>query len=190
MASNKVREAAVPRVATSWTVPLQYSVAGWFALQAFWSATLPFWVSDQVTQMFVQAVQRQRQLNPEVSPPPADYVTIMNTMFSGVFWIAGAVGIVISLVVVIGALGRWTWIYYAVLVLLGFWILSLPYNRVSEFILRTAYPFPVNQPSWVNLVSAAFAIPSAALFVWMLIALAKRGPWAMVRGQAGEGEPS
>jgi hypothetical protein len=185
-----VREPSAPRVATSWTVPLQHSVAGWFAVQAFWSVTLPFWVGDQVTQMFVQAVQRQQQLNPAVSPPPADYVTTMNTMFSGIFWIVGAVGIVISLVVVIGALQRWTWIYYAVLVLLGLWILSLPYNQVNEYILRTAFPAPVSLPAWVNLVSLGFAIPSAALFVWMIVAIAKRGPWAMVRGQAGESEAS
>jgi hypothetical protein len=181
-----VREPSAPRVATSWTVPLQYSVAGWFALQAFWSATLPFWVSSQVTQMFVLAVQRQRQLNPEVAPPPADYVTTMNTMFSGVFWIAGAVGIAISLIVVVGALQHWTWMYYAVLVLLGFWILSLPYNQVAEYIFRTAFPSPVTTPSWVNLVAIGFGIPSAALFVWMIVAISKRGPWAMVRGHAAE----
>ena len=185
-----MREPSTPRVATSWTAPLQFSVAGWFALQAFWSATLPFWVGGQLSQMFVEAVQRQQQLDPTVSPPPADYVTTMNTMFSGIFWIVGALGIVVSLVVVIGALGRWNWIYYAVLVLLGLWILSLPYNQVNEYILRTAFPAPVTLPSWVNLVSVAFGIPSAALFVWMVVALAKRGPWAMVREPAGEGEVS
>jgi hypothetical protein len=180
-----VGEPLAPRVATSWTVPLQYSVAGWFALQAFWSATLPFWVSDQVTQMFVQAVQRQMQLDPAVSPPPADYVMTMNNMFSPIFWIVGAVGIVISVVVVIGAIQRWTWIYYAVLVLLGLWILSLLYNQVNEYVFRTAFPFPVTMPSWVNVVSFGFAIPSAALFLWMMVAIAQRGPWAMVREQTG-----
>lgn len=185
-----MREPSALRVATSWTVPLQYSVAGWFALQAFWSATLPFWVSDQVTQMFVQAVKRQQQLNPEVSPPPADYVTTMNTMFSGIFWVAGAVGIGISLIVVIGALQHWTWMYYAVLVLLGFWILSVPYNLVTEYILRTAFPSPVTMPSWVTLALVGFGIPSAALFLWMMVAISKRGPWAMVRGRAVEGAAS
>jgi hypothetical protein len=97
---------------------------------------------------------------------------------------------VISLIVVIGALQHWTWMYYAVLVLLGFWILSVPYNQVNEYILRTAFPSPVTMPSWVTLVLVGFGIPSAALFLWMMVAISKRGPWGMIRGQAGEGAAS
>jgi hypothetical protein len=34
-------------------------------------------------------------------------------------------------------------------------------------------------PTWIYTLSVAVAIPGAALFVWMLVALVKRGPWAM-----------
>jgi hypothetical protein len=36
-------------------------------------------------------------------------------------------------------------------------------------------------PAWTYWLGLATSIPSAALFVWMLIALVKRGPWAMTR---------
>jgi hypothetical protein len=36
-------------------------------------------------------------------------------------------------------------------------------------------------PSWTYWISVALSIPAATLFVWMLIALIKRGPWAMTR---------
>ena len=145
------------------------------------SGSLPFWLGGQISQMFVQAVQRQQQLYPESSPPPpADYVTTMNNMFNGFFWVVAIVGITISLVVVIGALQRWTWMHYAVIVLLGLSTLSLLLNIVNG-LARSTYSFPVIVPSWVNVVLVAFGLGNAALFGWMLIALVQRGPWAMAR---------
>jgi hypothetical protein len=36
-------------------------------------------------------------------------------------------------------------------------------------------------PSWIYWMSIVLSIPAAALFVWMLVAIVKRGPWAMTK---------
>jgi hypothetical protein len=85
-------------------------------------------------------------------------------------------------VVFIGAFKSWTWMYYVVLVLLGFSTISLPLNIINIFVgpsMAAAQGFSL--PSWTYWISVVLSIPAAALFVWMLIALIKRGPWAMTR---------
>ena len=52
------------REATSWTRPLQVAVAGWYAVSAVYSLTLPLWMSGPMSQAFNQAIQRQQQRNP------------------------------------------------------------------------------------------------------------------------------
>ena len=176
------------REATSWTRPLQYTVAGFYALQAVYALSLPFWMggpmSTAITQSMNQSIQRQQQLNPVVSPPPAAFTDAMNTMMTSMLsvtlWLAAAFGVAIGVVAIIGALKRWAWTYYVVLVLLGFSALSLPANLVSAASGSATSAFSgVSMPPWIYGLAIAVAIPGTALFVWMLVALVKRGPWAM-----------
>jgi hypothetical protein len=106
----------------------------------------------------------------------------MTSMIGGITWVAAIFGVAICLVVVIGALNRWTWLYYVLLVFLGLGAISLPVNLISATTgsaLSSASGFTM--PAWTYWLGLATSIPSAALFVWMLIALVKRGPWAMTR---------
>jgi len=174
----------VMREPTSWTRPLQLAVAGWYALQGLYSLTLPFWMAGPMTQAMnqsiQQSIQRQQQLNPTVSPPPTDFVNAMTSLMSGALWVAAVIGLAIAVVAVIGALKRWTWIYYVVLVFLGLGAVSLPLDLVNAAggsALSAASGF--SMPGWFYWVGVLTALPSAALFVWMLVALVKRGPWAM-----------
>src|SRR5713226_2859647 len=112
-------QAAVSRVATSWTKPLQYAVAGWYALSGLYALSLPFWMSGPMTQLINQSIQRQQELNPSATPLPADFGNTVGSVMTGGLWVAAVIGAVICAVVVIGALSRWTWLYYVVLVLLG-----------------------------------------------------------------------
>jgi hypothetical protein len=176
----------VMREPTSWTRPLQLAVAGWYVLQGLYSLTLPFWMSGPMTQAMNQSIQqsieRQQRLNPTVSPPPADFVNTLTSMMSGVLWVAAVVGLAIAVVAVVGALSRWTWVYYVVLVFLGLGAISLPLdvvNALSGSAISSASGFTM--PSWTYSVGLLTAIPSTALFIWMLVALVKRGPWAMTK---------
>jgi hypothetical protein len=170
------------REPTSWTRPMQFAVAGWYALEGVYALTLPFWMGGPMTQAMNQSIQRQQQLYPTVSPPPADFTNVMTSMVGGILWVSALFGVAIAVVVVIGALNRWTWMYYAVLVLLGFGAISLPIDVVDALggsAISTASGFSL--PEWTYWLGRVSALPSTALFIWMLIALVKRGPWAMRR---------
>ena len=172
--------AATVRNPTSWTRPLQYAVAGWYAVEAVYSLTIPFWMGGSMTQAINQSIQRQQQLNPQVSPPPADFTAMISSMMSGALWVGALFGVAISVVAIIGALKRWTWVYYVVLVLLGFGALSLPLNLVNLASGSAVTAMSsVSVPAWSLWIGVGLSIPSTALFVWMLVALVKRGPWAM-----------
>ena len=168
------------REPTSWTRPLQLAVAGWYVLEGLYALTLPFWMGGPMSQAMNQSIQRQQQLYPTVSPPPIELTNVMTSMVGGILWVSALFGLVIAILVVVGALQRWTWMYYVVLVLLGFGAISLPVDVVDALggsAVSAASGFSL--PAWTYWLGLASAIPSTALFIWMLVALVKRGPWAM-----------
>jgi hypothetical protein len=169
------------RVPTPWTKPMQYAVTAWYALAGLYAVSLPFWMSGVVTQAFNQSFQRQAQLDPNVSPPPPELVSSMTSMISGIFWASVIIGVAICAVLVIGALMRWTWIFWVVLVLLGLGTLALPFNLISAVAGSTYAASLYGLPSWTTWLSVAIGIPNAALFVWMLVALIRYGPWATTK---------
>jgi hypothetical protein len=102
------------------------------------------------------------------------------SIMSVTLWVGALIGLAICALIVVGALRRWTWMFYVVLVLLGLGTISLPYDvasALSRSSLINAYGFP----SWWYWVSFATGIPFVALFVWMLIAVIRYGPWAMAK---------
>lgn len=168
------------REPTSWTRPLQLSVAGWYVIEGVYALSLPFWMGSPMSQAMNQSIQRQQQLYPTVSPPPVEFTNLMTSMVGGMLWVSAVFGLALAIVVVIGALKRWTWMYYAVLVLLGFGAISLPVDVVDALggsAVSAASGFSL--PAWTYWLGLVSAIPSTALFIWMLVALVKRGPWAM-----------
>ncbi len=155
-------------------------VAAWYALSGLYALSLPFWMSGTMSQLINQSIQRSTAQNPEVSPPPAEVISTITAMMSGVLWIAAIIGVVISVVIIIGALNRWTWMFYVVLVFLGLGAISLPFNIIGALAGSTALN-PYSLPVWVTWLSVVLGIPSTALFVWMLVAVTRYGPWAMTR---------
>jgi len=171
---------AAPRVPSRWTRPMQYAVAAWYALSGLYALSLPFWMSGLMSQIVNRSIQQSAAQNPDVSPPPADVVSSLSSIFTATLWVAALIGAAIAAVIIIGALKRWTWIFYVVLVLLGLGAISLPFNLISA-IAGTATLSLYSLPSWVSWLSVVVSIPGAALFVWMLVAAIRFGPWAMPR---------
>ncbi len=68
--------------------------------------------------------------------------------------------------------------YYAVVVLLGLGALSLPFSLVSTPPGTVPLPLQIQLLKWAQFV---IGLGGAALFVWMLFALVRHGPWAMSR---------
>lgn len=172
------QQSVTARVPTPWTKPMQYAVAAWYALSGLYAVSLPFWMSGAFTHAFNQSFQRQAQINPNVSPPPPELVSSMTSMMSGMLWLSAIIGAAICAVLVIGALMRWTWIFWVVLVLLGLGTLALPFNLIGAVVGSTYAASLYGLPSWTTWLSIVIGIPTAALFVWMLVALIRYGPWA------------
>jgi hypothetical protein len=175
------QQAGAGRQPTSWTRPLQYAVAGWYVWSAIYSLTLPFWMSGLTSQIMNQTIANQQRLNPDSSPPPGFADMMQNAATIGM-WIGVVVVVAIFIVPFIGALRRWTWIYYVVLVLLGISALLLPLQLFDAAMgprLSSASAFTM--PSWFYILNFVTGLPGAALFAWMLIAQMTRGPWAMRR---------
>jgi hypothetical protein len=167
------------REPTSWTRPLQLAVAGWYVIEGVYALSLPFWMSGPMAQAMNQSIQRQQQLYPTDSAPSPDFANVMTSMVGGALWVSAVFGVAIAIIAVIGALKRWTWMYYAVLILLGFGVISLPIDVVDALggsAISSASGFSL--PDWTYRLALVAAIPSTALFIWMLVALVKRGPWA------------
>src|SRR5260370_8563373 len=181
------QQPATVRVRPRWTRLMQYSVAAWYTLPAIYGLSLPFWMSGVMTQAFNQSFQRQAQLNPNVSPPPPEFVSSMASMISGILWASAIIAVVVCAVLAVGAVLRWTWIFWVVLVLLGLGTLALPFNLISALAGSTYAARLYESPPCTTSLSLAIGIPNAALFVWMLVALVRYGPWATTKTSPGTG---
>jgi hypothetical protein len=177
------------RVATSWTTPMQFAVAGWYGLQALWVATLPFWYISTMTRYADEMNRRNQQLHPGTPAPPPDLVSNTNSMATAVFYIAIVLVLVIALVAIAGAIKRWTWAFYALLVLLGLeaiWqLLGTLGGLAITAAVAAAGGLTAGPPAWMVGADLGFGVVSAALFAWMFVAMFKRGPWAMTKVNAG-----
>ena len=168
-----------PRVPTGWTKPLQYSVVAYYVAYAIWAVAGPFLLAGPVSDYMNQAMQQSTALNPGVAPPPAEVLATINSVITVALGIGAALGVAISAVAIIGALRRWTWVFYGVLVLLGLTTVSFPFTLISAF--TTSSISPLKLPVAITAISVALAIPAVALFVWMAVAAFRRGPWGMTR---------
>jgi uncharacterized membrane protein YkgB len=171
-----------PRVPTGWTKPLQYSVVAYYVVYAIWAVAGPFLLAGPMSDYLNQAMQQNAALNPNVPPPSADVLATINNVITVALGIGAAIGVAISALAIIGALRRWTWVFYAVLVLLALTTVSFPFTLISAFTTSTLSPFKL--PVAITAVSVALAIPAVALFIWMAVAAFRRGPWAMTRSSA------
>lgn len=151
---------------------MQLAVAGYFVVQAFFSlVTSAVYINHD---SMLRALQAQGTKIPE----GAD----INTVVSISIFFAIAVVIVIAALGLLAALGSylgWRWMFWVVLVLLGLDAITA-LSDVQYFSKPDASPIP----TWGVALSEVFALVGVGLFVWLLIAGIKFGPWAMKKPSA------
>ncbi len=178
--SNLYYQPPTPRrEPTSWTRPLQYAVIAWYALSALSTVGSRYLMSGVMGQVVNRTIQQQEQTYPS---PPSGYADSMTAFMNAMIWFGVLFGLAIAAVAIIGAVKRWTWVYYVVLVLLGLGALSLPisvFNVVSGGGLNRLQG--LTMPAWSYWESIAAGMIAAILFAWMLYAAVKLGPWGMRR---------
>ncbi|TMD91215.1 MAG: hypothetical protein E6I73_04985 [Chloroflexi bacterium] len=171
---------AASRVPTRWTKPLQYATVAASIIYAAYTFSLPFWMTGTMSQAMNQAMQQQAAQNPDMGTPPPEILSTYTSMMTVTLWLAVFIVVALATVVIIGALKRWTWIFYAVLVLLGLSTLLLPFNIIGA-VSGSSGLNVYSLPPWIYWASVGIGIPLAALFVCMLVAVIRYGPWAMPR---------
>lgn len=160
------------REPTPWTRPMQVAAAALLAVEAVVTvvATVIFYTHDAVKKTLEAAGTQIPQGTTE------DQLIGITIGF--------AIGFVVFLAVLellgaLGALLRWRWAFWYVLVLFGFGAVSAVSGLVS-IVRSTSSPFPLAY----EVVSELLGLAAVAMFVWMLIGVIRYGPWAMKRPSA------
>lgn len=165
---------------------MQYAVTAYWVLAAIYAVSSPFMLGGVMTQAVNQSIQHQQSLYPDVTPPPAGFTDMMNTMFTYAFAVSAVIGFAFCVLGIVASIRRWTWAYWAMLVLFGLGILGVLIDAV-ELVLYNALPSlygGISLPAWVYVVGIVFGLIDTGLFIWMLIAIVRYGPWAMKRVEA------
>jgi len=172
---------ASQREPTSWTQPLQIAVVARYVASGLYGLALPFWMQGYTSAVMQRSLAQQQQAYPPGQAPPPGFTDMMNSIVTGSIWIGTVIGLALAVVAIVGAVKRWTWAYYLILVLLGFTLLGTMFNLINLAAggaLTSRQPQP---PELTRLAAYIFGAIDTVLFVWMLIAVVRRGPWAMKR---------
>jgi len=145
---------------------MQMAVAAYFVLTTTFSvlSTLIFINHDSL----LKVMQAQGNL-----PQGTDIGQVVNIAL-GVVYAFLVFFAILYLVAAIGSYLGWRWMFWAVLVLLGFGSIGAITN-LGNF----SRPNQTELPVWSIAVSEVFSLIALALFVWLIVGLVKYGPWAM-----------
>lgn len=159
----------IPRGArepTPWTRPLQLAAAGFFVVQAI--------LSIVTSVLYINHDSMLRVMQTQGSVPQG---TDPETLVPFAIFFAWAVIVVLAILWLVAALGSylgWRWMFWVVLVLSGLGAIGAVTN-LGYFVKPDSSPMP----TWAVAINELFSIASVALFVWLLIAVIRYGPWAM-----------
>ena len=166
--------AALKRVPSAWTGPLQYSVAGWYLFNALWVVSLPFWFASTL----VVIVYGVEALDPNPTTVPQDWVESTMSSARSFLWLWAIAFAPVHLLVAWGSWKRWTWMHFAVLALLLIGAVPAPFAAVA---LAGAPPARDLAIDWIFTI---FGLVGVVLLIPMLIATLRYGPWACRRVSA------
>ncbi|MDQ6741971.1 MAG: hypothetical protein M3Z97_03550 [Candidatus Dormibacteraeota bacterium] len=172
---------------TSWTRPLQLAIIALNLLGDVNLLTLLPYLSRYITEAARRSVELSLAAQPQdpnseqvraqtlaVVDMIGTWVVIVTLVFAGI-WL---------LLLIIGTLRRWTWFYWLLMVLYGLSILAIPQQVLQVFGIGTTGG--AGQPLLLlplpnALLGLATACGELVLFIWMIVAYRKYGPWASRR---------
>jgi len=160
------------REPTPWTQPLQRATAAFLTVSLLWALL--------GTALFVNPASIGRSLrasNPNLTP---DQVQAAQSVGYATGWVTVLVLAVVYVVLIVGSLRRWRWAFWVNIVALAFGAIGVLTNSFA-----LASPATQTQPPAAIAVGLLLSVVSAALLVWLIVAAARFGPWAMRRPGAG-----
>jgi hypothetical protein len=152
---------------TSWSRPLQYSVAAYLLLYGAYQALSPFVFAAQIRSQ----IRRQAESSPGVDP--AAVGQMVDVAITVGIVTAVLIGAILVLFGILSAVRRITWVFYADLVLLALFGAVGSAGSVIGLALRAAAPDQVQAS-----LGVAFPLVGLVLFVCALVARLRSGVWA------------
>jgi hypothetical protein len=169
------------REPTPWTRPLQLAVIGLTLLgQINLLLLLPF-----LTSYVRAAIRRSIDMSLAAQPGPVENADQIRAFAEQWAVVTEAMTVVVAvawcILVLIATLKRWTWFYWLFMVLAGASVLGLPQQFLQVF--GIGFSGGPGQPALVlalpnALLGLFLGCAELALFVWMIVALRRFGPWA------------
>ncbi len=179
------------RQPTSWTRPIQIAIVAVYAVEILWAAGQAFWYVPAMSKM-MQAIATAGPVPGQGAPAPPTFL-LAAPMYFGI-----GLTIVLAIGVIVLAVKRWTWAFYAVLAIVSFHALTAGLASLVPLSLALFAPNGISMgdvppggeppvprppdgfPTWMFAApDVFFGMACIALLVWMMVALVKRGPWAM-----------
>jgi len=158
--------AAGYREPTSWTRPLRMTVAAYLVVGVIYSIA--------GAAFYLNSASVERAIRASGTTIPSDQLQQAVTISVTVGWAFVLALSAISIVLAIGSYLGWRWAFWVTLVWLAFNAVGVLTNLNS-----LANPRVQAQPSAVIAGSLLLSLIALALFVWMLVAAVRYGPWAM-----------
>jgi hypothetical protein len=169
---------------SAWTRPLQLAVIALMLLGVVNLLLLLPYLTDYIR----EAVRRSIELSLASQPSAenaeqvraqvlafGDQIALWTAVLTLVFAAAWLI------LVLIGTLRRWTWLYWLLMVVFGLSILGIPQQLLQVF--GVGVSGGPGQPAFIEPVPSALlglvvGIAELAMFIWMIVAYRKFGPWA------------
>jgi len=179
--TGNVNATRTVRTPTSWTRPLQIAVIALAAGQILYSVSYPYWVASAWNWWgsIVSSGSPQVHWWGWPLPPPGslrDVLPALLDTFGG-----PVLTVAIAVAMIVAAIRRWSWAFLAIGVLLALYGLFRAYNLLVNVILFPALPPPPWGPVLMPDVGfeAVFGLAALVLVLFVIVALATRGPWGM-----------
>ena len=157
------------REPTPWTRPMQLAAAALLTVEALITVASVAIFYNQ------DAVRKTLEAGGTQIPQGATEDQIITFTIVGAIAFAALLGL-LELFGALGAVLRWRWIFWYVLVLMGLGSLSALFGLVGLF-RPTNSPIPIG----IQIFEEVLAFGAVAMLIWMVIGLIKFGPWAMKR---------
>ena len=156
------------REPTSWTLPLRRVAAAFLAVYA---------VAGLLTNvLFVTEPALERTLRASSPQLTQDQVRSAATLGYTLGWITVGIITVIVLVLAFGSLRGWRWAFWVDLAALA--LISI---GVITNVFALASPAVQTLPQGAIAFNLLFSVVALGMLVWLIVAAARFGPWAMRR---------
>jgi len=155
------------REPTSWTRPMQLATAAIFVVSALLNTAMTFIFVNRDSVLRATIAQNQEY------PAGTDIEAVVSTVILFTYAATVLFGL-LYLFIAFGSYRGWRWMFWVALIAFGLGGLGAFTNFAN-----LARPAQSSFPVVALVIDEIGGIVSLAMFIWMLIALVRRGPWAM-----------